>query len=57
MSNQESSVRFPETPNEERPCVCYSGFVYIGHIYLTDEGEEVEEIQAVPCRRGCGGGR
>jgi hypothetical protein len=36
----------------ERPCACYDGIVYIGH--LVEEpgtGEEVEVIDAVPCRR------
>jgi hypothetical protein len=36
----------------ERPHVCYEGVVYIGR--LVEEpgtGEEVEVIEAVPCRR------
>ncbi len=38
---------------DERPgCfVCYEGLVYIGHLDMTEEGEEVEVIEAVPCRR------
>jgi hypothetical protein len=35
-----------------RKCfVCYNGTVYIGHLETTEEGEEVEVIEAVPCRR------
>jgi hypothetical protein len=37
------------------PHGCYEGFVYIGHIQYEDEsGEEVEVVEAVPCRR-CNG--
>ena len=35
---------------EDHPCICWSGTVYIGYIELTDENEEVERIEAVPCR-------
>ncbi len=34
-----------------RPCICYAGLVYIGRLELTEEGEEVEVIEPVPCRR------
>jgi hypothetical protein len=38
-----------------RHCACMSGVVYIG--YLVDaDGEEVEVVEAVPCRR-CAGAR
>ena len=37
-----------------RPCACMSGVVYIGHLVEAD-GEEVEVVEAVPCRR-CGRG-
>jgi hypothetical protein len=30
--------------------LCYAGFVYIGHM-VEEDGEEVEIIEAVPCRR------
>ncbi len=33
-----------------RPHGCYDGLVYIGHM-LEEDGEEVEVIEAVPCRR------
>ena len=31
--------------------VCYEGLVYIGHLELTEEGEEIEAVEAVACRR------
>ena len=38
-----------------RPCACYEGLVYIGHLVEDSEaGEEVEVIEAVPCRRCAG---
>ena len=37
------------------PCACMSGVVYIGHLVEAD-GEEVEVVEAVPCRR-CAGAR
>ena len=34
------------------PCGCYDGLVFIGHMAPDPEtGEEVEVIEAVPCRR------
>ena len=33
-----------------RPCACMSGVVYIGHLVEAD-GDEVEVVEAVPCRR------
>jgi hypothetical protein len=39
----------------ERPHACYQGVVYIGHVVEdTGTGEEVEVIEAVPCRRCAG---
>lgn len=35
-----------------RKCfTCYDGKVFIGHLETTEEGEEVEVITSVPCRR------
>ena len=31
--------------------LCYGGLVFIGHLELTEEGEEVEVVAPVPCRR------
>lgn len=35
----------------ERPPACLEGVVYIGHLVVGDDGEEVEIFEAVPCRR------
>ena len=36
----------------ERPHACYEGVVYIGHLVEDPgSGDEVEVIEAVPCRR------
>lgn len=43
----------PEVPpdhDQDRPHACYSGVVYIGHL-VEHDGEEVEVIVTVPCRR------
>ncbi len=41
----------PDHDHDERPHGCYSGLVYIGHLEMTEEGEETEVIEAVPCQR------
>jgi hypothetical protein len=33
------------------PCACLDGTVFIGHLVVGEDGEEVEVIEAVPCRR------
>jgi hypothetical protein len=39
----------------ERPCACYQGVVYIGHVVEDPEtGEEVEEFAMYLCQR-CSG--
>jgi hypothetical protein len=42
----------PEVPNptDETPHGCYEGVVYLGHL-VEQDGEEVEVIEAVACRR------
>jgi hypothetical protein len=35
----------------ERPHACFEGFVYVGHMVVGDDGEEVEVIEPVQCRR------
>jgi inorganic pyrophosphatase len=39
---------------DRHPHGCYDGVVYIGHLEMTEEGEEVEVVEAVPCRRCAG---
>jgi hypothetical protein len=40
----------------EPPHGCLAGVVYIGHLIVGEDGEEVEVYEAVPCRR-CGDSR
>ena len=41
----------PEVSNpEDGPHACYDGLVYVGHLVEVD-GEEVEVVEAIPCRR------
>ena len=35
----------------ERPHACLDGTVFVGHMVVGDDGEEVEVVDAVPCRR------
>jgi hypothetical protein len=35
----------------ERPHACTDGTVFIGHLVVGEDGEEVEVIEAVACRR------
>lgn len=64
MATTESSAphAYPSTENHdtveahcaslERPRACYEGVVYIGHLVEgPGTGEEIEVIEAVPCRR------
>jgi hypothetical protein len=37
----------------ERSHACYQGVVYIGYV-VEEDGEELEVIKAVPCRRCAG---
>jgi hypothetical protein len=37
--------------DEQEPCSCYGGVVYIGHMVEGEDGDEVEVFEAVPCRR------
>ena len=41
--------RLPD--HTERPHACMGGYVFLGHLVEDESGEEVEVIEAVPCRR------
>jgi hypothetical protein len=48
---------FHATPDgqDERPHACTDGVVYIGHLVEDPgTGEEVERVEAIPCRRCAG---
>jgi hypothetical protein len=38
----------------ERPHPCIEGVVYVGHLVVAEDGEEVEVVETVPCRRCTG---
>lgn len=40
----------PDHDHDQRPHGCYEGLVYIGRL-VEEDGDEVEVITAVPCRR------
>jgi hypothetical protein len=45
------SLAHPTHPStEERPCACYEDGVFVGHL-VEEDGEEVEVVEAIPCRR------
>jgi hypothetical protein len=50
-SNTDSSAPAHPSPEEETPHRCYGGWVYLGHLVEGEDGEEVEVVEAVPCRR------
>ncbi len=47
----------PSTHPATECFACYEGLVYIGHLVEDESGEEVEVIEAVPCRRCAGDSR
>ncbi len=51
IKNSTAGPDNPHQSTEERPCACYEGLVYIGHLVEDESGDEVEVIEAVPCRR------
>ena len=45
----------PEVPVEPGECfACYEGVVYLGRLIEDESGEEVEVIEALPCRQCAG---
>jgi len=53
MSSKESlSYPTPPTESQDHPHACMNGYVYLGYTALDEEtGEEVERVEALPCRR------
>ena len=40
------------SPDQDHPHACLNGYVYLGYTTLDEEtGEEVERVEALPCRR------
>ena len=50
MDTKNSTATAPHPFTEQRPCACYEGLVFIGHL-VEEDGEEVEIVETVPCRR------
>ena len=50
-STTDSSADAHPSTEEETPHGCYEGVVYLGRLVEDDSGEEVEMVEAVPCRR------
>jgi hypothetical protein len=41
--------------DQDHPHACLNGYVYLGYTTVDEEtGEEVEQVEAVPCRRCLG---
>jgi len=53
MATEKSTAHpaHPSTEGQDHPHVCLEGVVYIGHLVVGDDGEEVEVFEPVPCRR------
>ena len=54
MDTRESSAphAHPSTEEQDHPHACLKGYVYLGYTATDEEtGEEVERIEALPCRR------
>jgi len=52
-TRESSATTLPVEDTHGTPHGCYSGLVFIGHL-IEEDGEEVEVIEAVPCRRCAG---
>jgi len=43
---------YPSTEDRDHPHACLNGYVYLGYTVFDEEmGEEVERVEALPCRR------
>ena len=53
MSSKESlPYAAPLTKEQDHPHACLDGYVYLGYTAIDEEtGEEIERVEALPCRR------
>jgi hypothetical protein len=54
MATEKSSAPHPHpsTEDQDHPFACLNGYIYLGYTAFDEEtGEEVERIEALPCRR------
>ena len=53
-SDTVDTTRVPQPHRDEQDCphACLNGYVYLGYSAVDEEtGEEVERVEALPCRR------
>jgi hypothetical protein len=54
MDTPESSAPYahPSTEDQDHPHACLNGYIYLSYTAFDEEtGEEVERLEALPCRR------
>jgi hypothetical protein len=54
MDKQQSTahIAHPSTEDQDHPRACLHGSVYLGYTATEEEtGEDVERVEALPCRR------
>jgi hypothetical protein len=54
MDTPESSAphAHPSTEKQEHPHACLEGYIYLSYTAFDEQtGEEVERVEALPCRR------
>jgi hypothetical protein len=54
MDTRESTAHpgHPSTEEQDHPHACLNGYIYLSYTAFDEEtGEEVERIEALPCRR------
>jgi len=51
-SKSTAQLAHPSTEDQDHPHACLNRYIYLGYTVLDEEtGEEVEWIEALPCRR------
>jgi hypothetical protein len=54
MATEKSSAHtaHPSTKDQDHPHACLNGYIYLSYTAFDEQtGEEVERIEALPCRR------
>jgi hypothetical protein len=54
IKNSTAGPDNPHQSTEERPCACYEGLVYIGHLVEDESGDEVEVIARIAAKHRSG---
>jgi hypothetical protein len=51
-TTESSAPAHPRSEDQDHPHACLNGYVYLGYTAVDEEtGEEVERVEALPCRR------